>query len=249
MNPAPEAQPIAVPRAALLQALYQAHAELAGQRRVTCGPGCSVCCTDRVLLTGLEAELLVRALRSSGQDGLLAAAAERGQSSAAAPACSFNQLARLCLQQQEPPAEAAAAPEQGVCPLLQDGLCAVYQARPFACRAMASQERCGPGGAAATTDWWVTLDTAFFQLIEHLDAGGVLGLLPALLARSQGRPTPGLLTCQVLPGLPAPAALQAHLQQALRSLFVRPVQGRPLGQWLDLIRRQAQGCAAQEKGG
>ncbi|RJX33876.1 MAG: hypothetical protein C4525_08390 [Desulfarculus sp.] len=241
MSEAEKTQPRGIPRQALLQALYEAHAGLAAQRRTACEPGCSACCTDRAALTGLEAGLLAQGLRSGGREGLLRLAAGKGQPSAAQPAYTFNQLARLCLEQREPPAEPTAPLAQGACPLLQGGLCAAYQVRPFACRAMASQRPCGPGGAAEAQDWWVTLDTAFFQLIEHLDAGGVYGWLPAALAWTQGGPDQGLLTCQLLPGLPAPAEHQTLLRSALGPVLARPVQGRPLGQWLDLIRQGWQG--------
>lgn len=46
----------------------------------------------------------------------------------------------------------------------------------------------------------------------------------------------GLLVCEPLPGLVAPPEHQTRLQQTLGPLFTTPVEGRPLGLWLDLIR-------------
>lgn len=227
-----------IPRRALLKALYQAHARLASARRVACRPGCSPCCTDRVGLTSLEARLLADGLKRAGREDLLQRAVGRAAASQAPLAYTFNQLARLCIQQQEAPAEQAPPRGLGQCPLLTEGLCAAYAERPFACRAMVSRRQCRPNGEAVGQAWWFTLDTAFFQLIEHLDAGGAFGLLPQVLARQGGEGPQGLLTCQLLPGLPAPAGHRGRLQQTLEPIFAQLVEGRSLGIWFNLIREQ-----------
>ena len=226
------------PRRKLLGVLYQAHARLSEERRVACGPRCSVCCTDRLNLTSLEAELLAATLSQAGREDLLNKALEQETDPKAAPATTFNQLAELCIRQEEPPADQPPGQEAGACPLLEDGLCAVYEARPFACRAMVSKNRCQPGGQAIGEAWWFTLDTAFFQLIEHLDAGGVFGLMPRVLASLKSQATDGLLDCQFLPGLPAPAEHQEGLQKTLAPVFAELVDGRPLGLWFDHIRER-----------
>lgn len=224
------------PRLELLKALYAAHAQLSQERLVACGPQCSVCCTDRLNLTSLEAELLIEALSQAGRKDLLQKALEQETDPQAEPATTFNRLAELCIRQEEPPADQPPGQEAGACPLLEDGLCVVYEARPFACRAMVSQNRCQPGGQAVGEAWWFTLDTAFFQLIEHLDAGGVFGLLPRVLASLESQASDGLQDCQFLPGLPAPAEHQEDLQKTLTPIFGEMVEGRPLGIWFDQIR-------------
>jgi Fe-S-cluster containining protein len=220
-----------------MAALYQAQAHIEAQRDIACGPGCAACCTDRVYLTSLEGELLLAELERLGRRDMVARAAARAGEFPSAPASTCNHLARCCLEQREPPAEVEAAGPWGACPLLEDGRCAAYQGRPLACRVMASRRSCASGGRAEGDPWWVTLDTALMQVAEHLSLGGVYGSLPAIVAHLSGEPAPGLLACEPLPGLPAPPEHQPGLQQALRPIFSQEVAGRPLGLWMDEIRR------------
>lgn len=140
-------------------------------------PGCAACCTDRVYLTGLEGDLLRRELARQGRLGLLARL-EPGPK----PAYTCNQLARLCIEGQEPPEEVASG-QGAACALLEDGRCGVYEARPLACRVMASRVRCREGGGAQGDPWWFTLDTALMQIAEHIDLGGMYGSLGTVLRR------------------------------------------------------------------
>jgi len=220
----------------VLAELYRAHAELTGERETACGPGCAACCRDRVQLTTLEARFLVDHLRLAGRDELRERLAGAADPDSPRPAWSLNALARMCLAQQEPPAEPDLPPARP-CPLLADGLCLAYAARPLACRSMASRRRCAPEGEAEQDPWWVTLDTVFFQLVEQADAGGGFGYLGPVLARVLGGEVANLAVCENLPGLPAPPQHQARLQAVLGPLFARPVGGRPLGMAIQALRR------------
>jgi hypothetical protein len=62
-----------------------------------------------------------------------------------------------------------------------EGLCSVYERRPFACRAMSSTEICQYGSEADMEPFLVTVNLAIYQIIEHLDKGGVSGNLIDLL--------------------------------------------------------------------
>ncbi|BEQ14869.1 hypothetical protein FAK_19350 [Desulfoferula mesophila] len=217
----------------MLHSLYRFQAQMEASREVACAPGCAACCTDRVYLTGLEGDLLRRELARQGRLGLLARL-EPGPK----PAYTCNQLARLCIEGQEPPEEVASG-QGAACALLEDGRCGVYEARPLACRVMASRVRCREGGGAQGDPWWFTLDTALMQIAEHIDLGGMYGSLGTVLRREDPLKGEGLLSCEPLPGLVAPPEHQARLQQTLGPLFATPVDGRPLGQWLDLMRAES----------
>lgn len=217
----------------VLRELWRAYEQVAAQRQVDCAPGCHVCCSDRVLLTTLEAGLLAQELSAAGRGDLLALAARTP--AGPGPACTHNALARACLAGQEPPADPDGGP-LGPCPLLRGGLCAAYPARPLACRVMCSQVRCQPGGAASQDPWWVTVDTVFLQLAEQVDAGGGWGPLPRVLASLEGGGGQGLLTCENLPGLPVPPEHQERLSRLLEQVFSRPLNGQPLGMWINRLR-------------
>lgn len=207
--------------------------EVAARRQTACAPGCAACCTDLVSLTTLEGEMLAQALESPGQEALLqrALAAPAGP----APASTFNALARLCILGQEPPPEPQRRPG-GPCPLLVEGRCAAYGARPLACRVMASRRACQPGGAAEQDPFWVSVDTVFLQVAEQLDAGGGYGPLVTVLQAVRGPGGPGLLMCENLRGLPTLPEHQAQISAMAADVFSRPLQGRPLGLWVDELR-------------
>ena len=224
------------PAGLVLAELYRAHADLGRERQAACAPGCATCCRDRVQLTTLEAARLVEHLRRQGRADLLETLARPQPKDAPRPAWSMNALARMCLARQEPPPEPD-PPPAGPCPLLGDGLCQAYQARPLACRAMASRRRCAPDGQADQDPWWVCLDVVFFQLVEQADAGGGFGYLGPVLAHVLGEPAQGLVTCENLAGLPVPPQYQARMQAVLGPIFARQVAGQPLGLRLEALRR------------
>ena len=224
----------------LLKTVYRAWEELSRAWPLACGPGCAACCTDRVFLTGLEGALFLAGL----EGGLAGRAASRNLPLEARPRSTFNQRARLYQAGREAPPEPEAREVAGACPLLgQDDLCPAYPWRPLACRVMVSDRVCRPGGAARQESFWVELASAFFMVVEHLawGVGGVwaqAGLLPEVVAVLSGRGRKALLPCEPLAGIPAPAEHQGRLQECLGRLFARPVRGRPLGWWLDELRRR-----------
>lgn len=224
--------------AAVLAGLWEALEELAGGERAACAPGCHACCTDRVQATGLEARALAAHLRVQGREDLLAALRRPASDPAARPASTMNALARLCLAGREPPAEPAPSSPAGACPLLEGGLCLAYAARPLACRVMLSRRPCPPGGWAEQDPWWVSLGSAFYQLVEQAGAGGPFGLLGEVLAAEEGGPAADLPVCENLPGIPAPPEHQARLGEVLGRVLARPCLGRPLGWRLQRLRIQ-----------
>ena len=224
---------------ALLKGLYAAYAEAAGTRRVACGPGCHACCMDRVFMTTLEGRYLAQGLWRQGREDLLARAAGLAGSCQARPASTFNALARLCLDHIEPPLEPLPSAVCGPCPLLTGGLCAVYEHRPLACRAMASLSPCRAGGEAVEDPFWLTANAVFFQLVEQADKGGGFGPLPAVLARVSGGRGPDLLACEDLPGFLIPPEHQGRLRQMLKKALGRRVGDMSLGQGLAELRKSA----------
>ncbi|KIX14868.1 hypothetical protein [Dethiosulfatarculus sandiegensis] len=209
----------------LLEALYLAYGEQAAERTdLACAPGCFVCCTDQVALTTLEARYML--------EGALSVPLPGRADPAARPANTVNALARMCLTKNEPPPEPDPPKPRGVCPWLENGLCSVYHYRPMACRTMASKSKCQKGGQALDDPWWVTVNTTFFQLVEHLDFRGKFGLMADVFGFvTKGSPS-FLLDCEDLPGIPAMPGHEQRLQNLLTRVLGRQVSGRPLGWWM-----------------
>jgi Fe-S-cluster containining protein len=223
----------------VLEGLYEAYEAMAKTRSgLACTTGCAACCTDLVRLTTLEARYLARALVEALEDELLEKASRREVPPQARPTTTFNALARMCINREEPPSDPELPQSPGVCPLLRGHMCVAYEHRPLACRTLASKERCVPGGEAVDEPWWVTLNAAFFQIMEQADLGGGFGALPDALARVMGREVDALLTCEAMPGLPAPEEHQRQLSQAIERIFGRMYKGKPLGLWYSELCKQ-----------
>lgn len=71
--------------------------------------------------------------------------------------------------------------ESHQCPLLEEGRCSCYGARPLMCRLMLSSVDCGLTGYAQVPPEVLSLHTACLQIIEDLDSSGWSGYLVHLL--------------------------------------------------------------------
>ncbi len=180
-----------------LKALFNFHEDFVGRLAFSCRPGCSTCCSVNVSITSLEASYLCKhtALSDTRLQERINAANHRPHF---IPTVTTNKIAQYCLRQQKPPEEEGIhAP--GQCPLLDsEGLCSVYENRPFSCRAMSSIQRCQADGEAVIPPILMTINLAVYQLIEHLDAAGTSGNMLNMLAgdernRIPNTPFPGFL--------------------------------------------------------
>lgn len=189
----------------VLAAIYSFYDHFIKGFSMVCKPGCHVCCTVNIVATSLEAGYLLRSSFFDDLDlkKLLSLATARP---IYRPGLSTNQIADFCLRQEEIPLDTGEHGE-GVCPFLdQEGLCNVYENRPFACRAMSSREICQYGGEAEMEPFLVTVNLAIFQIIEHVDknrvSGNLLDVLSELVNTQSVSPGPGnrLILNRALPG-------------------------------------------------
>ena len=180
-----------------LQALYSFYDDFTDRLAFSCGPGCSTCCSVNVSITSLEAAYLRRhsVLSDTRLQERINAANRRPHF---IPTLTTNRIAHHCRHRQEPPEEKGMhAP--GPCPLLDpNGLCRVYENRPFSCRAMSSIQKCQADGEAVMPPFLMTINLALYQLIEHLDVEGTSGNMLDMLAgdgrnRISNTPFPGFL--------------------------------------------------------
>ena len=222
----------------VLAAIYSFYDQFLKGFPLACRPGCHVCCTVNIVATSLEAGHL---LHSSFFDNLdlkkLLSSATTG--SVYRPSLSTNQIADFCLRQEEIPPDRVEHGE-GVCPFLdQEGLCSVYENRPFACRAMSSREVCQYGGEADMEPFLVTVNLAVYQIIEHLDKEGVSGnlldVLSELVNNQSVSPGPGdrLISNRALPGLLITPDEQGRFRAFMRRLAHFQVGDTTLKAFLD----------------
>jgi len=190
----------------MIPAIYQAFAEESAGVAFVCRPGCATCCTRSVNLTTAEGRLLVDFLRQMGRslpDLPRDFAVLR-------PSLTTNGLAASYLAGQEVEAEVESPWLFEPCFFLREGLCSIYEVRPFACRSFASTVNCGKSGMAEAPEWLVTLAIVTNQLLENLDQGGWWGNLADILAfLDEGSDKSSRLAARsrLLPNVPVPGLL------------------------------------------
>jgi Fe-S-cluster containining protein len=165
----------------ILEDLYRLYDETVAAEAVACEKGCPHCCTRNVAVTTLEGFRLVDALGAEAIETLYARLSRAAGRQRFRPRITINHLAEISMTDADPPEEAC-DPAWTPCELLEGDLCTEYDLRPFACRCMASSLVCSPGGFADMSDFLVTVNTVFQQVIEHLDVPGATGNLADVLA-------------------------------------------------------------------
>lgn len=190
----------------MISAIYQAFAEESAGVAFVCRPGCATCCTRSVNLTTAEGGLLVDFLRQTGRS-----LSELPRDLAVLrPSLTTNGLAGSYLAGQEVEEEVESPWLFEPCFFLREGLCSIYEVRPFACRSFGSTVNCGGSGMAEAPEWLVTLAIVTNQLLENLDQGGCWGNLADILAfLDAGADESARLAARsrLLPNLPLPGLL------------------------------------------
>ena len=213
----------------VLAAIYSFYDQFLKGFSLACRPGCHVCCTVNIVATSLEAEYLLCSSFFDNLDlkKLLYSTTARP---IYRPSISTNQIADLCLRQEEIPLDTGEHGE-GVCPFLdKEGLCSVYENRPFACRAMSSREICQCGGEADMEPFLATVNLAICQIIEHIDKDQVSGnLLDILSELANNRfEIPGRVN-RLIPNSTLPGFLITPDEQIRFSTFMRDLADFQVG--------------------
>jgi len=156
-----------------LKAIYDFYEDFLKGTPLACKKGCSTCCTTNVSMTTLEADYIW----NSGlfTDSLYQKLKQAAKEEHFVPSTTINTSAAMCLSENQMPEETSPVTFDP-CPLLtEDGLCSIYEVRPFSCRAMSSETVCTEGGEAYMPPFLVTINLAMYQIIEHIDREGWYG--------------------------------------------------------------------------
>lgn len=164
-----------------LTRLYRIHdAFCADQGVFACQKGCDTCCTGNVTMTTLEGLYLLEHMEAAGRISSLSDLAAVADGRIFRPKITINQLADLCMRDEDIPEDQADL-HAGPCLLLADHVCPVYDARPLGCRAMLSQSRCAPDGQADMPESVLAVNTVMGQYLEAMDQPGFTGNLVDIL--------------------------------------------------------------------
>lgn len=145
-----------------------------------CQKGCSACCSQNVIVTAVEGELIHRKIREQGREEWMARKLQE-KGSTQKVQLTTNGFAASCLQGDDVVPVSYGNEES--CPFLEDDCCSIYEVRPFSCRCFISEKKCKPGVPAVIGETYLSASSAVMQIIEHLGQGEYLGnMLDVLLA-------------------------------------------------------------------
>ncbi len=141
---------------------------------LSCKPGCSLCCTQRIFITSIEAYYILEILSEKDMEKVLSA------QGFVRPKLTHNQILLCYREGSEPPLEEF--PENlATCPFLtEEHLCKIYERRPLMCRVTASSVPC-ERGYAELPPFLFQVSTIALQLAENIDLGGLYGNMLDLL--------------------------------------------------------------------
>ena len=165
---------------AALEKIYSVYDNFIKTRNIACKKRCADCCSLNVTMTTLEGYLIIRRLIAGGKSDIVYGIQKAEEKKRFQPQTTTNQLASLCSDGLEPPEENISALEDA-CPLLSKEECPLYELRPFGCRCLVSRRKCAQSGYADVDEFTLSVNTVFFQTIEHLDCRGCTGNLVDVL--------------------------------------------------------------------
>lgn len=158
----------------VLKQIYNIYDDFAGAFVLACEKYCSLCCTNSVVMTTLEGYLITEHILDSATSDLLQRLGQGASKARFLPQTTTNEIADICLEGKDLPAENHAHAE-AVCPLLTNHECPIYDVRPFGCRCLVSKHDCRRTGYAEVDSLVLSVNQLFLQVVEHVDAAGWSG--------------------------------------------------------------------------
>lgn len=201
--------------------IYGIYDRFIGQTEFACRRGCFDCCTCNVTLTSLEVDYIQFHLGPKETEVVVERIKNNLSTQRYQPGITLNGFARACMEGREIPDEEN-DPRWGSCPLLLNGMCTIYRARPFGCRSLNSMEECAVEGAAIISPLTLTVNNVFMQYIEHLDCNGVSGNLSDMFLALAGDNLPFLpitIRNQKMEGFMVPPEHRQRVEPLLQEMI------------------------------
>jgi Fe-S-cluster containining protein len=237
--------------------IYEYHQEWLSRFPFACSKGCDVCCTNSVNLTRLEGEVVMAVFDNSLTKNKEQNTVELKKSDDEIchppekdprninfwkniseetlvdelkpfSLTTTNSHAGDCLGHKINKIDSAGEWDLTPCVFVKNGICSIYELRPFSCRAFVSREKCQVGGAAIISPAFISMNTIVMQVIEHLDIGNSWGPLKSILSEIINGTKPGLPKSVALPGFVISDQEKKQLNKFLAGLFSLRVNQKSL---------------------
>jgi len=122
----------------LLNSIYGVYSRWVERFPLACQKGCATCCTQSVTMTSLEGEMLLDFLKVQGMVNRLPDQFAQKTTGNKGAAITTNQFAKACLEQQKIDEDPLGSWDFTPCIFLSEGVCTIYEVRPFGCRSFGS---------------------------------------------------------------------------------------------------------------
>ena len=172
-----------------LNTLYEIHDRYFQATPHACEKFCARCCTINVTATSLEGRYILHHVSKKNRATFINAFSDALSGKRYLPRLTINEFAAACMTDVDIPEEVN-DPTWGVCPMLSDNICTIYDFRPMGCRIMTSRTPCTTeeGGEANMDEVTVTMNQIFLQYVEHMDEGGVFGNMTDIICFLEKKP-------------------------------------------------------------
>lgn len=204
----------------LLASIYSVYSRWVERFPLACQKGCAACCTQSVVITSLEGEVILDAVKDMEAGERLLAKLFQARPGRSRIAITTNQFADACIRQQEVDGETSGGWDFTDCVFLERKTCSIYGQRPFGCRSFGSLVRCTADSSAEIAPIHLSINTVFTQIIEHLNSDGgycasMIDMLHSLSGRGENSSNLHLLQARPLPGF----LLEPHEMRLAKSLL------------------------------
>lgn len=177
----------------MLKRIYDIHENIIKKASWACKERCSTCCTRNVALTTLEGRYILEALPPEKRKPIFDQLTPLQSGKRYQPKLTTNGFAEACVNNLDTPEEEN-DPSWGVCPILKNSRCPIYERRPMGCRIMVSEVQCHDSSGALMAEKFIIIGQLFLQYVEHLDQNGhygnlidILLLLESRMGKNSGR--------------------------------------------------------------
>jgi Fe-S-cluster containining protein len=210
----------------VLLAVYGVYASWVERFPLACRKGCHTCCTQSVNMTSMEGEIILDFVKGADREKWLLEKLAGVAPGKGREALTLNQFAAACLKHQEISGEPGGNWDFTPCFFLEEGLCSIYEARPFGCRSFGSFVQCATDSEAQMAPLHLAVNTVFTQIIEHVSSdGGYCSSMADILHSLVGSPIL-IDKMHLLPAQPVPGfLLESHEIKVVQHLL-QQLQGQ-----------------------
>lgn len=231
----------------ILKVIYEKYDEYTKKENFFCHKGCSLCCTQNVVITEIEGNIIYDFILKNRNVSWLVEKLKT-QKEAKPISLTTNGFARKCIEQAAEEDEPNEPLVYGKCPFLAESICTIYTVRPFSCRSFYSKENCAKHKTATINEEHLVINTVTQQIIEHLGQKGYWGhLLDVLLAMIEKKGNGETIAHSLPPEIIKKAQKDILIAEPIPGFLLKPEEIEYVSNYLQTIMFEKIGTRTVEE--